>query len=385
MISIYQFNSTHYLLKGVHCHKVVLFPSVVWHFEGVNKPKEMKTTNYLHHDKLPLLSILSIDGGGIRGVVPAIILAHIERKVQKEAKDNGLRIAQLFDLFVGTSAGGILSALYLTPDPSFPNIPKFSATQILEIYKSGAFGIFNQPLTKSNQQKYSVQLLEDALKKLLGNDNTLSQLLKPIVLTAYQLETKQTIFFQSWQHQNCLAWQVCRATSAAPGMFEAAKVDHFHPKLTFVDGSIFASNPALCAYTLANSLNFAQIPQSDSIIRQPNVEQMNIVSLGTGKFDYSAKEKRKSLIRMMMEQMTSVGTQLVDWQLQQLFKGKYKHQYVRMNPTLSNNSSAIDEIGSGHIQKIMDSVENYLLKEKVLIDKLSMTLLENLEKSYKLT
>ena len=345
----------------------------------------MKTSNYPNEDHTQLLPILSIDGGGIRGIVPAIILAHIEKNIQKETKDDSIRIAHLFDLFVGTSAGGILSALYLTPDPLFPNKPKFSAAQILEIYKSGAFGIFNHPLTKSNQQKYSVELLEDALKELLGNDNTLSQLLKPIVLTAYQLETKQTVFFQSWQHQNCLVWQVCRASSAAPGMFEAAKVANFHRELTFVDGSIFASNPALCAYTLANSLDFARISQSESTIKQPSIEQMNIISLGTGKFDRSAKEKRKSLIRMMMEQITSVGTQLVDWQLQQLFKGKYQHQYVRMNPTLSNHSSAIDEIGAGHIQKIMDSVENYILKEKVLIDKLSMTLLENLEKSYKLT
>jgi uncharacterized protein len=67
--------------------------------------------------------VLSIDGGGIRGILPAMILAEIERRTRKLT-------SELFDLVAGTSTGGIL-ALGLTK-PGQNGKPKYSAKKLIE-------------------------------------------------------------------------------------------------------------------------------------------------------------------------------------------------------------------------------------------------------------
>ena len=72
------------------------------------------------------IKILSIDGGGIRGIIPAIILAEIEERTEK-------RVADLFDLIAGTSTGGIL-ALGLTK-PNEERKPQYAARDLVDLYK----------------------------------------------------------------------------------------------------------------------------------------------------------------------------------------------------------------------------------------------------------
>ncbi len=80
--------------------------------------------------------ILSIDGGGIRGIIPAIILASIEERTGKP-------ISELFDLIAGTSTGAIL-ALGLTK-PNASGKPEFTAQRIGELYEEEIPNIFRNP------------------------------------------------------------------------------------------------------------------------------------------------------------------------------------------------------------------------------------------------
>jgi uncharacterized protein len=57
------------------------------------------------------MRILAIDGGGIRGLIPAIVLAELERRA-------GRRASELFDLIAGTSTGGMLACALCAPDPA---------------------------------------------------------------------------------------------------------------------------------------------------------------------------------------------------------------------------------------------------------------------------
>jgi patatin-like phospholipase/acyl hydrolase len=70
---------------------------------------------------MPPFSILSIDGGGIRGIIPAMILAEIEQRT-------GRRIAELFDLIAGTSTGGILTLGLTVPHQQKRNKPRYEAS-----------------------------------------------------------------------------------------------------------------------------------------------------------------------------------------------------------------------------------------------------------------
>jgi len=71
------------------------------------------------------IRILSVDGGGIRGIIPGTILAQLERMLQDLSGDTNRKLADCFDMIAGTSTGGILSCLYLTPGEN--GTPKFTA------------------------------------------------------------------------------------------------------------------------------------------------------------------------------------------------------------------------------------------------------------------
>ena len=80
-----------------------------------------------------LTRILSIDGGGIRGIIPGEILVVLEEKLQKLSNNPQARIADSFDLIAGTSTGGILSCIYLCPAKEARR-PCFTARQAVDLY-----------------------------------------------------------------------------------------------------------------------------------------------------------------------------------------------------------------------------------------------------------
>ncbi len=78
------------------------------------------------------IRILSLDGGGIRGILPGIVLTQIEKKLQKKTKDPNIKLSDMFDFMAGTSTGGILALAYLTPNEE--NRPKLTAQEAVNIY-----------------------------------------------------------------------------------------------------------------------------------------------------------------------------------------------------------------------------------------------------------
>ena len=94
------------------------------------------------------MRILSIDGGGIRGIIPGQVLIALEQKLQQLSGDPNKRLADAFDLIAGTSTGGILTCLYLCPDQGTKR-PKFSAAQAVDLYLQHGDNIFDVSLFKS--------------------------------------------------------------------------------------------------------------------------------------------------------------------------------------------------------------------------------------------
>src|SRR2546421_11063200 len=105
-----------------------------------------------------MIKILSIDGGGIRGIIPATVLAEIEKRTKKP-------IAKLFDLIAGTSTGGII-ALALTK-PNYEGKPEYQAQDVVDLYELKGQNIFHQSMwhrlnTFNNliEEKYQVEGLQ---------------------------------------------------------------------------------------------------------------------------------------------------------------------------------------------------------------------------------
>jgi len=313
------------------------------------------------------LRILTIDGGGIRAIIPAVILAQLEADLQKETNNPKASIIDHFDLFAGTSTGSILIALYLTPDEQNPNRPKYTAQEVLDFYLQVGCDMF-QPATpeagKRSTEKYCTHVLAEKLQYLLGEQNTLQQLVKPAFFTAYNLDKETPVFFESWAKTTCTTWQVIRASTAAPGLFKPAIIDCYSSEEALIDGSIFASNPALCAYTLANTTQFSTMAKSSFLKDFPTLSEMTLLSLGTGNPVKKVAIKKGSWIRIMMKNLQSAGKELVDYQLQQLFAVERGGAYFRVNPWLPTLVTTTDEVERTQVHHLQQTGLAYIAQNK---------------------
>jgi patatin-like phospholipase/acyl hydrolase len=198
------------------------------------------------------VKVLSIDGGGIRGLIPALVLAEIERRT-------GRRIAEMVDLVAGTSTGGIL-ACGLTR-PGADGRPLYAAEELAGIYVDEGPRIFHRSLLKRIfsvegwfDERYEDDGLNAALARYLGDVN-LSGALVDVLVTAYDINGRFAFFFRSARARNDPTYdfplvQVARATSAAPSYFEPAQATDVVSARTYplIDGGVFAVNPSMCAF-----------------------------------------------------------------------------------------------------------------------------------------
>ena len=197
------------------------------------------------------MKVLSIDGGGIRGLIPALLLAEIERRT-------GRRTAEMFDLIAGTSTGGIL-ACGLTRRGE-DGQPMHSAEELAELYKSEGPKIFDRSLVKQVtslggliDERYDDAGLNAALETYLGGAR-LKEVLCDVFITAYDIQGRFAFFFRSSRARTDDEYdfslvEAARATSAAPTYFEPIEVTDAAGARTYplIDGGIYAVNPAMCA------------------------------------------------------------------------------------------------------------------------------------------
>ncbi len=295
--------------------------------------------------------ILSIDGGGIRGIIPGQVAVSIEEKLQQKSGNPDAKIADYFDLIAGTSAGGILTCFYLFPDPKNPTRPRWSAQDAVNFSIKSGRDVFKssfwQTLTSLDglvDEKYSSYRLEKFFLEHFG-DCQLSELLKPCLITSYDIERRKAHFFDqidalNHPEEDYFIRDIARATSAAPSYFEVPKIHSLtNESYVLVDGGVFANNPALCAY--AEVRNKFRIPE-DRADKGPTAKDMVILSLGTGEAqkkypyqeakDWGQVEWIEPLISMMM---TGVA-ETVNYQLIQIFDSiERPNQYLRITPNLS--------------------------------------------------
>lgn len=291
-----------------------------------------------------IFSVLSIDGGGIRGIIPGQILVAVENKLKNISRNDNARIADYFDLIAGTSTGGILACAYLCPDMrngSRSLRPRFTAEEVVDLYLERGDEIFSIPVRHriasaggTLDEKYPVDELEDALNDYFG-DLMLSQLLRPCLISAYDIRRRQAHFFTSHDavkndSKNYLLRDVARATSAAPTYFETSRVKSL-AGITYplVDGGVCVNNPAMCA--------FAEVQNKFG----KQAGQMAILSLGTGfeKKSYDYKSARNwgliGWVQPLLSIMMSGVSEVVDYQLKQIFTGiGAPGRYLRINTSI---------------------------------------------------
>lgn len=285
--------------------------------------------------------ILSIDGGGIRGIIPGQILVHLERELQKDTEDPTARLAEYFDFMAGTSTGGILVSLLLAPSEKDPKKARFSAQEAVDLYIQHGNNIFDldiwQEITSGKgvlDEKYDEKELVALLEKYFG-DLRLSQLIKPCIISSYDIERRKAHFFAQQdldllgQGGDFFVKDVCRATSAAPTYFEASKIKSVSGvSYALIDGGVFANNPTLCAYSEVRNAQ-----------GNPKAKDMFIVSIGTGSQhqEYPYKKARNwgsiGWIRPVIDIMMAGASETTDYHLTKMYTAvDAPENYIRLQP-----------------------------------------------------
>ena len=203
--------------------------------------------------------ILSIDGGGIKGIVPAVVLLHLEKLLKRLSNNPNSRIHDYFDLFSGASTGAIIIAGLLSPDNN--NRPKYSSKEILDLYLENGQIIFSSSLFQEIKSvsgivnvKYDPEGLESVFQKYFGKSE-LKDLLKPSLIPVYDLSRGKNYFFRQQKalispRHNFHVKDLLRGATCALTFFPPAQISTVNNKehRCFIDGGVFANNPALSAY-----------------------------------------------------------------------------------------------------------------------------------------
>lgn len=300
------------------------------------------------------IKILSIDGGGIRGIIPAILLAEIEKSTSK-------KIYELFDFFTGTSTGGILTLLLNKPEP-------LAASDLIEIYG----GIDGKRIFKKNfftllnyifkGPKYDKTGIESVLSEKLG-DTCLKDTLKPVLITSYETECRNATFFSNYnnRYKDLYLKDVARATSAAPTYFEPLNIQK---KGTFVDGGVAANNPAMCAY-----VEVLKLLKREGI--DPDSKKIIIVSLGTGTAtnSYCYDEMKHwtpiDWIRgPLISSFFDANSNTVEYQLTQIVKPDCYYRFQLQLPN-EKGSDALDNTEEKNLNKLSSLTSSYINNDTI--------------------
>lgn len=213
--------------------------------------------------------ILSLDGGGIKGLFSAAILAAIE-------EDSNVNIIDHFDLITGTSTGGIIAiglGLGMRPRELVDFYVKYGPTIFPHWY--GA-----KWLQHWFSRKFSEKPLETALKACF-KDKTLGDSKRALVIPSYNIGEDDVYLFRTPHHSKLKrdykvpAWKVALATSAAPTFFPCTReVD----RIRLIDGGVWANNPTMVGIAEAigtldlplDALSILSIGTSDEVTSRPN-------------------------------------------------------------------------------------------------------------------
>jgi len=340
------------------------------------------------------ITILSIDGGGIRGIIPGVILAFLESELQKLDGDDA-RLADYFDVISGTSTGGLVTAMLTAPNKE--NRPIFAAKDITNFYLDHCPKIFPQEhynylpgaaekvVKAVSGPRYDGKYLHGLLQEKLG-DIKLSQTLTNVVIPTFDIKFLQPTIFSSYmvKHRPILDAKlrdICIGTSAAPTYLPAhyfenkdsnGSVREFH----LIDGGVAANNPALVAMN-AVTREVSRGNTDFSPMHPLEYNKFIVLSLGTGtpkeEGKYSAHQAATWGVlgwltsggsTPLIDAFSQASSDMVDFHLSTVFHAlQSEENYLRIqDDTLTGDLSSVDIATKENLNGLVEVGEKMLKK-----------------------
>lgn len=319
---------------------------------------------------------ISIDGGGIRGLIPAIILQRLEENLNAKAMRNGIRdpriaLTECVDMLYGTSTGGILALGMAHPDVDF-DFP--SMVPLVALYQDKGPSIFGayrwQGWKGLKSYQYASDPLARELRRVLGH-TLMHEARCPVGVTSYNTKTRKPRFFKSWRKdRDARMVDAALATSAAwPTYFIPHREPVLQPaRLHKLDGSVAETTtwtipedagPLIDGGFVGNTpCAFTNVDMSAMF---PD-EHRHVISIGTGEAaeplewdemrDGGLIRHGGNVVDVLFDASSDAMLRIVDQDPDATL--------YRLQPTLENASHAMDNVERANMLDLVTDAHNFV-------------------------
>ena len=270
--------------------------------------------------------VLSFDGGGVRAIAGIIFLKELEAATGKPIFD-------MFDMFVGTSAGGINALLVAINKMSASELHEFWSRDNLLSTMSTSWE--NKTSFLHTRPKYDGIGKTEIFKKYFL-DASLGEAYKPVIALSYDVENRKPVLLSSFKTPGITAVSAASATSAAPIYYPTSEIEDgtWH-----IDGGIVSNNPSLIGYTEA--------------MKYFKTKNIKVLSIGTGidreKIDGPSSKKwgalgwlKNDVIGIMLEQNMD----------HEIAEALMKESYLRINSSTEKVNKKLDDTSEVNLERI---------------------------------
>ncbi|MCP1298734.1 patatin-like phospholipase family protein [Chryseobacterium sp. S0630] len=309
-------------------------------------------------------NVLSIDGGGIRGIFPAVILAEIEKELKEKGKKDW-QIYQNVNLIFGTSTGGILAlALSLgIPASRIKDLYFENAKKIFGNRRNKFCSLFGATHKRNSLEKLIVEIFQENHG---GKIPLLKDCKVPVAVSVYDLHKGCPSVLKSMYHPrftrdpNLPLFKAALSTSSAPTYFDPYSSESYLDldgnNVDFkykVDGGVWANNPSLIALIEAQKAF------------KKELKDINLLSIGTGQsvfleenrtkrfgIYYWVLSKKKRIIELFMQGQSQQAENLISLLKNGIDKAEPDNfGYLRLNTTFAKEEDAIqmDEVNKDRL------------------------------------
>lgn len=321
--------------------------------------------------------VLSIDGGGIRGIIPSKVLAGLERELHHA--EPGKKLYEHFDLICGTSTGAILAIAIALGIP---------ASDLVDFYKNNATSIFPRwyykVLPRSTRaiftSIYSNKQLRRKLEQIYksangGNPPLLKDLKTRVCIPTFngndgQINVLKTPHLDEYKRDFMLpAHDVALSSASAPVYFPPHTFRFSNEygngvNINMIDGGVFANNPAMIG--LLEATEKLGVP----------VERISLLSLGTGKGKHIIKTGWKPkdiwywllpkprLLDIVLDSQAQITEQYIQFTLRVAVKSGKTFDYLRIQYDLGGDIIDLNASSKKDIQRL-EAIGDELTKNKI--------------------
>ncbi|KAK4269911.1 hypothetical protein QN277_023007 [Acacia crassicarpa] len=310
------------------------------------------------------VSVLAIDGGGIRGIIPAVILNYLEDALKNKSGDPNARIAEYFDVIAGTSTGGIVTAILTAPDPKYMHRPLYSANEVLQFFREHGPRIFTkipECLDGWTCPEYNGAYLHEIVANKL-KDTLVNQTTTNVVISSFDVKLLQPAIFSTFKikdvpHLNVKLSDACIGTSAAPNEFPPYYFEYNGVEFNLVDGVFTASMPARLAVGEVSRLE------------EFKNKEIVLLSLGTGStnttkgYDADTTWTRVHWELRTLPVMLAASSTMNEYYINTTFKHQPKN-YLRIQEYNLDPNISPEDASQENMRKLQ-VVGNNLLNEQV--------------------